>query len=275
MVKKSNRIKIRSVFQMSKKTQKSRLYELSEDNLLRLKRIAVVGDIHGDYQAFSSLLKTIDARKDGVIFLGDYADRGPNGVEVIESIDSLMARYPRNVIALKGNHEDYSDTGNPTFHPCDLIYEANEKEGSWQKYFQEKLKPFIDSLYLAALIRNEALFIHGGISSKIKSLDDLRYPAREVESDVLWSDPIEDQGEYPSMRGVGVHFGKDITNNVCRELGIKRIMRSHEPYKAVEGPFYEHDEKIVTISSSSVYGGKPFILFIDTKDLDNVTIHFL
>ena len=260
---------------MTEKRPKSRLYEFDRDDLLRLRRIAVVGDIHGDYYALSSLLKEIDPIKDGIIFLGDYADRGPKGVEVIDTIDSLIKKYPQNMVALKGNHEDYSDSGNPIFHPCDLIYEAEEKKGNWQRYFQEKLKPFIDNLYLAALIPDEVLFVHGGISSKVKSLDGLRYPTREIEIDVLWSDPFEEDGEHPSMRGAGVEFGEDVTNDVCRLLGVKRIMRSHEPMKALEGPYYEHDEKVITLSSTSVYGGKPFILIIDPNNPDSPSTHFL
>ena len=260
---------------MNKKIKKSRLYEFDERNLLSLKRIAVVGDMHGDYYTLSSLQETIDPSKDGIIFLGDYADRGLKGVEVIDTIDSLVKKYPRSVIALKGNHEDYSDDGKPIFHPCDLIYEAEEKEGNWQRYFEEKLKPFIDNLYLAAIMRDEVLFVHGGVSSKISSLDDLRYPTREIEIDVLWSDPFEEQGEHSSMRGAGVEFGKDVTSDVCESLGIKRIVRSHEPIKAIDGPYYEHDKKVITMSSSSVYGGKPFILIIDPNNPTSIISRFL
>ena len=260
---------------MNKKIPKSRLYEFDERNLLNLRKIAVVGDLHGDYYALSSLQREVDPAKDGIIFLGDYADRGLKGVEVINTIDSLVKKYPRNVVALKGNHEDYSDSGNPIFRPCDLINEVEEKEGNWQGYFEKKLKPFIDDLYLAAIIRDKVLFVHGGVSRKIRSINDLRYPTRDIEIDVLWSDPFEEQGELPNMRGVGVEFGKDVTCDVCNSLGVKRIMRSHEPIKAIDGPYYEHDTKVMTISSSSVYGGKPLILIIDPNNPVSTSSHFL
>jgi len=260
---------------MIDKKTRNQLYEFDKKSLHRLRKLAVVGDIHGDPDILHSILGVVDPKKDGIIFLGDYADRGPKGVDVINTIISLIEKYPKNIITLKGNHEDYSDSGNPTFHPCDLIYEVEKKGESWQRYFQEKLKPFIDKLYLVAIIPNEILFVHGGISSKIKSVADLKHPIREVEIDVLWSDPLEGNGEYLNKRGAGMEFGEDITDKVCSLLGIKRVIRSHEPRKAISGPYYEHDRKVITLSSTSAYGGKPFILFIDPKKLSNFSSHFL
>jgi len=260
---------------MIDKKTRNRLYEFDKEDLHRLRKLAVVGDIHGDRDLLDSTLREVDPRKDGIIFLGDYADRGPKGIDVIDTIDSLIRKYPRNIIALKGNHEDYSDSGIPSFHPCDLTYEVGSRGDSWEKYFQEKLKPFIDNLYLAAIILDEILFVHGGISSKIKSIEDLKHPVREVEIDVLWSDPFEGNDECPNKRGVGIEFGEDITDNVCDLLGVKRVIRSHEPRKAISGPYYEHDRKVITLSSTSAYGGKPFILFVDPKKPSNLSSHFL
>lgn len=209
------------------------------------------------------ILSLVDIGRDLLVFLGDYADRGLYGVEVIDTIADLLERFSGRIIALKGNHEDYSDDGEPRFYPCDLVYEAERKRGGWIRYFSEKLKPFIEKLYLAALIPGEVLMVHGGVSSRIRSLDDLRYPSLEVEGDILWSDPWSGYGEYPNRRGVGVEFGVDITESICAKLEVKMIVRGHEPMKASIGPYSEHNGKVVTVSSTRVYGGKPFILAID------------
>ena len=234
------------------------LYEFSDAK--RVRKIVVVGDLHGDYSTFSKILKIVNLEEDCLVFLGDYADRGNNGVEIIDMLILLKKKYPSNVIALKGNHEDYTEDGRPLFSPCDLIEEVVQKRGSWEEYFFSTFKPFANDLYLAALIPGEILFVHGGVSSKIKSLDDLRNPSRDIEIDVLWSDPLEGYGEYPNPRGAGVEFGEDVTEEVCRRLGVKMIVRSHEPRKALQGPCYEHDGKVVTVSSTSIYGGRPFVL---------------
>lgn len=269
---------------------KGRLYELDKDELLESERIAAVGDLHGDIESLSSLLRMVNPSNDKIIFLGDYADRGPNGIEVIGTVHSLMKRYPRNVIALKGNHEDYQ-CGSPKAFPCDLMDEVIRKTGSalrsgasaipscdlmdedmvrtgyWDRYYKKKLEPFINELYLGAVIHGETLFVHGGISSKIKSLDDLRHPTKNVEEDVMWSDPSDDVGEHPNdERGAGVEFGRRVTYNVCRKLGIKRIIRSHQPSRARDGPLYEHGGKVVTINSTKVYGNVPFVLIADSKN---------
>jgi Calcineurin-like phosphoesterase len=251
----------------------SKLHVLDENQLQTFRNLVVFGDLHGDYAALQSGLGIIDSAKDGVIFLGDYADRGPNGVEVIETVDSLIRDCPRNVFALKGNHEDYTESGDPEFWPCTLIDEAEEKRGDWQNYFQSAFKPFVGRLCLALVVPGETLFIHGGVSTKIKSTKDLERPTRDVEMDVLWSDPFEGYGERPNWeRGVGVEYGPDVSEAVCKLLGVKRIVRSHQPARALKGSSYSHNNKVVTISSTSVYGGEPFLLSIDPTDLSQVQV---
>jgi hypothetical protein len=253
----------------------SRLYEFDKSQLSRLRNLYVLGDIHGDYGALASFLNLVDLQKDGIIFLGDYADRLPLGVEVIDTVDSLIKKYP-NVIALKGNHEDYTDSGSPTFKPCDLIGEVIKKKGNWQKYFHDVLKPFIENLYLAVVIPDETLFVHGGVYSGM-TLHDLKHPTRTVEENVIWSDPTSGiYGEiFNEERNLGVKFGINVTKTVCESLGVKRIIRSHQPDKAIDGPYYEHNGRVITISSTSLYGGKPFVLIIDPNNPSSIIHRFL
>ncbi len=201
---------------------------------------------------------------DLLVFLGDYADRGSKGVEVIRKVAQLRREHPKNVLALRGNHEDYSATGEPKFQPCSLVGEAEAKTGSWIVYFEDELKPFIDSLPLCALIPNNALLVHGGVSSKIRGIDDLREPSDELRTDLLWSDPMDGEGEEPNwMRGVGVLWGSDVSEMVCRALGVKRIIRSHQPQLAASKPHLAHGGRVITVNATSVYGGTPFVYFLD------------
>jgi len=254
----------------------SKLYVLDQTRFKASKRLLVVGDVHGDIQTILSILKIFDPSEDTIIFLGDYADRGSNGVEVVDTIRSLSEKSPQNVIALKGNHEDYTDDGEPLFYPCNLVNEAErKKEGGWYKYFPNELQHFLKRLYLAAILPGECLFVHGGISSKIVDIESIVKVTREIEMDMLWSDPFEGTGEHPNFRGAGTLFGEDVTDIVCKRLGVKRIIRSHEPDKSLSGPFYEHDGKVVTISSTRVYGGKPFVLAINTLKPSEAIPQFL
>ena len=247
---------------------RNRLRELSVDTLSEEGRVIVVGDLHGDYESFQGVCNIFSPVKDCLILLGDYADRGLSGVEVIEGVMDLCEKYPNQVIALKGNHEAYTEDGRSTFMPCDLRREVGEKRGSWVTYFHDKLKPFFDTLYVAALVLNEMLFVHGGVSRRVKDINDLRFPSQYVENDVLWSDPLEGKGEQANRRGAGVAFGTDVSEEVCRSLSVERLVRSHQPKKACDGPHVEHDGRVVTISSTAVYGGRPFVLVLPVKDLD-------
>jgi hypothetical protein len=130
-------------------------------------------------------------------------------------------------------------------------------------------------LYLAAIIPGEVLFVHGGISSKIKDRKSLENPTPDIELDILWSDPADENGEQFNNRGAGVEFGQDVTKEVCRRLDVKRIVRSHEPKKASDGPCYEHDGRVITTNGTGVYGGKPFLLVIDMDDISEFSVEFV
>jgi len=228
-------------------------------------RILVFGDIHGDLPA---LERGLEMRRpdDLLIFLGDYADRGPQGVEVIEGIHSLMSRIPDKVLALMGNHEDYNKHGQPSFTPCTLIEEADRKRGSWESFYKN-FTLFTERLSLAAILPGYAIFAHGGIGGEMNAQEVLEYPVWEIRRQLLWGDPTSEQGEYMSFRGAGRLFGPDISEDVLNRLGVKKFIRSHEPRKAVNGPAIEHEGRVITTSATSIYGGRPFILVLETDKL--------
>ncbi|MCL5877258.1 MAG: serine/threonine protein phosphatase [Candidatus Bathyarchaeota archaeon] len=235
----------------------------------KFSRVSVVGDLHGDYRTLTALLEVVNLGTDLLVFLGDYADRGPDGVEVIRTVATLQQKHPKNVVALMGNHEDFSELGEPQFNPCTLIEEASAKTGSWGNYFTGELKPFIDTLYIAALIPDNALLVHGGVSTKLTGSDDLKMPSEELRLDLLWSDPTNGDGEDPNYaRGAGVEFGSDVSASVCKSLGVARIIRSHQPQLAAAKPYVSHGGRVVTVNATSVYGGAPFVYFIDPKSTE-------
>lgn len=69
-----------------------------------MRRFAV-GDIHGCERTFRALLNRIDLKKDDELYLlGDYIDRGPNSLGVLDLIWELR-RHGYQVHCLRGNHE--------------------------------------------------------------------------------------------------------------------------------------------------------------------------
>lgn len=79
----------------------------------------VIGDVHGEYRSLVLLLREaglIDyqlnwtAGAATLCFMGDYVDRGPDGIEVIDLVMSLQKQAEAEggeVIALLGNHDAF------------------------------------------------------------------------------------------------------------------------------------------------------------------------
>ena len=86
-------------------------------------RIVAVGDLHGDYSAWTDIARAaglIDARhrwsggRTILVQLGDVPDRGPDSLKIIRDLMRLQkeaARKGGKVIALVGNHEAMNMTG--------------------------------------------------------------------------------------------------------------------------------------------------------------------
>jgi serine/threonine protein phosphatase 1 len=71
-----------------------------------MERTIAISDIHGCNKTFRKLLFEIleVSKKDRIILLGDYIDRGPGSKEVLDLISGLSGDG-FDITALKGNHE--------------------------------------------------------------------------------------------------------------------------------------------------------------------------
>lgn len=71
-----------------------------------MERIFAIGDIHGCFDKLIALMDIIDVdlKKDTLVFIGDYIDRGTQSKEVVDYLIDL-SRQAGKVVFLKGNHE--------------------------------------------------------------------------------------------------------------------------------------------------------------------------
>ena len=71
------------------------------------KRRFIVGDIHGCYNTFKSLVenKIRLTKKDQLFLLGDYIDKGPFSKKTVDYIIKLIEKGYK-IYPLRGNHED-------------------------------------------------------------------------------------------------------------------------------------------------------------------------
>ncbi len=242
-----------SVLQIVKKEKKSSILQLDCEEVI------VVGDLHGDLESLSFILKDSNfaSSKSSIIFLGDYGDRGVNSAEIYYVILSLKKEFPNRVILLRGNHEFLPGL---EVWPHNLPLQLVARFGKDGEKIYQLLKELWNYFYLAAVVPNKYLFLHGGLPVKLKFLDEIEKYAEEI----LWSDPGKSFSYTASPRGAGKIFGARITKKVLNNLGIKTLIRSHQPPSA--GVAVSHNGKILTISSTKVYGGKAAYLKIDLKD---------
>ncbi len=169
-----------------------------------------IADIHGGNLTFQALLRKIDFRRtDQLFLLGDYVDRGPDSMGVLETMCCLIeAGY--DVRPIRGNHDemllrtiindhdDYSEMYFDTWGRYTLeSFEIKASGHSISKYellhFPELIVPdFFPSKYLNLLeslpyiqVEPDYIFVHAGLDM---SRND---PFSESDSyHMLWSRSI-------------------------------------------------------------------------------------
>lgn len=75
-------------------------------------------------------------------------------------------------------------------------------------------------------------------------------------TDILWSDPHEEDGFAENPRGAGCLFGPAQTEAFCKQNGFDYVVRSHQVPIGDLGYTLNHDEKCVTIWNAPNYCGK-------------------
>jgi len=70
-------------------------------------RSYIIGDIHGCVKELACLIESLPLKKrDRLVFLGDYIDRGPDSRGVVSYLLDLQQDSSYEFVFLKGNHED-------------------------------------------------------------------------------------------------------------------------------------------------------------------------
>ena len=240
----------------------------------------IIGDIHGDLESLEKLFSKVDLGsylKDNtnkIIFLGDYIDRGPQQLEVLNTVLTLYLNYPNQVVLLRGNHEGPEDL--PCFpNDFERVILAKFKEDATR--YRKKLQNVFDNLLTGAVIKEQALLVHGGIPTQGKDIGDIAYahslhPVRPHLTEILWNDPIEENGIKESPRGAGYLFGPSISNKFLDKIHVKSMIRGHQ---SVENGFKIDHKRLFTLFSSrtrSYRNTKRAALFINRKSSYEVEV---
>lgn len=243
--------------------EKAQGHFLEQPALLELDApINIVGDVHGQYKDVLRMFNLCGApaTTNPYLFLGDYIDRGAQGIETVCLLLAYKCKFPLNFFLLRGNHEDPSINRIYGFYDeCRKKYSVN----TWKKINQT-----LNTLPVAAIIGERMFCVHGGISPELMadsgSLESIlniergpecNVPDTGLLCDFLWADPDPDlQGWAENARGVSYTFGQDVVDEFLNKFDFDLIVRAHQVVE--DGYEFFAGRQLVTLFSAPNYCGE-------------------
>ncbi|ATZ80976.1 serine/threonine-protein phosphatase [Bodo saltans virus] len=243
-------------------------------------RLYVIGDIHGSLNSLLIYFLISGGIKNNVfVFLGDYLDRGDNGLEVICLIVLLRILYPTQIYIIIGNHELRS-----VYKINGTYREFARKLNTQTKYdpfdfqnpiniYLNKLDEIINGMCFCIVINDKIFCCHGcpTESTDLLELDTVEIP-KEIDpfimqeytpnhnlmnqnlEDLLWSDPCSLNGERSahSPRGCGKLVPLTIIENFLKINKFDLLLRAHQ---CTQTGIFRHSDFCITLFGTPNYCG--------------------
>ncbi len=224
----------------------------------------VIGDMHGDIAATLAIAKQLVENGPllHLVFLGDYVDRGPHQVDVINLVLLLKVTYPDQVTMLRGNHEIPPVNEENGFRDC-LQRQFGREDGEILWHLYNRL---FTQIPLAAITWNGIFLVHGGIPEDVDNLQAIEdlprefIPENKISVELLWNDPVETRKPFhfrKSSRGGGAkEFGEFAVKRFQDLTKTTKLIRAHEEFN--DGFQFFFGERVLSIFSSRRVVYSPF-----------------
>lgn len=223
-----------------------------------MKRILVIGDIHGGYKALEQVMERAAVTiSDKLIFLGDYVDGWSQSCEMIGYLMSL--ENVQDCVFIRGNHDTWCEDWLRTAHAHEVWLHHGGKHtiASYGDFEEDKwaahLKFFLNMKDYYVDEQNN-LFIHAGYSS-------MHGPAKEVyASNYSW-----DRTLWEMAVTMDKSIPEDSVIYPQRLRLFREIYIGHTPTTNYGQSEPMHCANVWNVDTGAGFSGKLSILDTETK----------
>ncbi len=233
----------------------------SESALVRVspagaKRIAFIGDTHGDWRsAQAAMAWFLEApRERAFVGLGDYVDRAPPDCPAGSAVNALFllsvkAAFPDRVFLIQGNHEAARTI--PVV-PHTLPGEMAAKWGEDRRRYS-RLMGLLERGPLAAYTSSGMFLAHGGFPTRLTTpwTDRFRSVDETLMVELLWRDVEASHLD----RGLSPPFDEPALDTFLSATGLHLFLRGHDPNVVGRSLYHDHCLTLHTSRAYESYGG--------------------
>ena len=232
--------------------------------------VKIFGSINGQYndlmRYFSLFGRPSELKGDiecvDYLFLGNFTNRGAFSLETICLLLALKIKYNEHFHLLRGNQEDLEMS--KLYGLAEECKEKLKEDINQPNSIFQRLCVLFEYLPLAAVVNNQIICVHSGISKNGFSLNDiqrLKFPIKvkntELAKDILWNIPgnndnINFNKNLPAEYKPDVFNGNNL-DSFLKNNKLKMMIRSHDICE--KGIHNSFGDRLITIFSSTNYCG--------------------